>query len=82
MSEDTNKVKEPELTIGDFAAAIRIIDVASERGAFKGPELSSVGNIRDKYQAFIDFHAPKENEENESRQTKEHNITDKDTLNN
>jgi len=71
MSEDTNKVEEPQLSIGDFAAAIRIIDVASERGAFKGPELSSVGSIRDKYQAFVDFHAPKENEENGSEATTE-----------
>lgn len=65
MSEDTNKQEEPQLTIGDFAGAIRIIDVASERGAFKGPELSSVGSIRDKYQAFVDFHTPK-TEEDES----------------
>lgn len=63
MSEDTNKdPQSPDINLGDFTAIVQIIDVASERGTFKGAELSSVGAVRDKLHAFIAFHAPKEEE--------------------
>ncbi len=57
MSDET--VNKPEVTLNDFAAIIRIIDVASRRGAFEGKELSSVGNVRDKVETFLAFYAPK-----------------------
>ena len=42
---------------------VKIIEVDSERGAFKGAELSSVGAIRDKVTAFVDSQTPKEEKE-------------------
>ena len=66
MSEAENKA---EISLQDVAAAVRIIDVASERGTFKGAELSSVGQIRDRFQAFVDFHAPKEDESKDEATT-------------
>ncbi len=49
----------PELTLNDFEASVRIIDVASRRGAFEGSELTSVGAVRDKIQAFVKYHVQK-----------------------
>lgn len=63
MSEEAKTV---DLDLGDFSAIVRIIDVASERGAFKGAELSSVGAVRDKFAEFIDHHTPKKEEEDEA----------------
>ena len=65
MSEETQtqeEVQAPEVNIGDFGAILQIIDVASTRGAFKGAELSSVGAIRDRVAAFVDFYTPKKDE--------------------
>lgn len=44
---------EPQLTLNDLASVIRIIDVISSRGGFKGEELSEVGALRDKYLSFL-----------------------------
>ena len=65
MSEETQtqEVNAPEVNIGDFGAILQIIDVASTRGAFKGQELSSVGAIRDRVAAFVDFYTPKKEED-------------------
>jgi len=42
------------LGVEDLVNVLRIINVASERGAFKGNELSSVGFINDKIARFVD----------------------------
>ena len=62
MSEETNnnEVKAPEVNLGDIQACLQIIDIVTERGALKGPELSSVGVIRDRLAAFVDFNTPKD----------------------
>ena len=60
MSEETQEAQAPEVNIGDFGAILQIIDVASTRGAFKGAELSSVGAVRDRVAAFVDFYTPTE----------------------
>jgi len=62
MSEETQELQAPEVNIGDFSAILQIIDVASTRGAFKGAELSTVGAVRDRVAAFVDFYTPKEEE--------------------
>lgn len=49
---------EPQLTLNDIAAVIRVIDVISTRGGFKGEELSEVGALRDKYLAFLQAASP------------------------
>ena len=67
MSEDI--AQETGLGLNDLVAIVKIIDVASERGAFKGAELSSVGAVRDKVAAFVDSQTPKE--ENATSETAE-----------
>ena len=42
------------LSVEDLVNVIRVINVASERGAFKAAELSSVGVVHDRIAKFID----------------------------
>lgn len=41
------------LQISDLQNLLMIIDVASQRGAFKGPELSQVGMVFDRVNKFL-----------------------------
>lgn len=43
----------PELTLADLGAIKNIIEVATQRGAFKAHEISSVGSIYDKLAIFL-----------------------------
>jgi hypothetical protein len=61
MAEET-QTEAPQITLVDLQNTLRIIDVAAERGAFKGGELSSVGSVRDKLAAFLEATMPKEEE--------------------
>jgi len=51
MAEEATQAAEEQapiqLGLNDLAAVIQIIDVCSKRGAFEGPELASVGQVRD-----------------------------------
>jgi len=79
MSDETVNNK-PEVSLNDFAAIVRIIDVASRRGAFEGKELSSVGNVRDKVETFLAFYAPKpEGEDQTSVEETPNESSDSDT---
>lgn len=42
-----------ELNIQDVNAALQIIDAASQRGAFRGEELTSVGAVRDRFASVL-----------------------------
>jgi hypothetical protein len=44
----------PELNINDLIAMRSVIDVVTKRGAFQANELSSVGQLFDKLNAFLD----------------------------
>lgn len=50
----------PEISISDLSAIKSIIDVASERGAFKAAELEVVGKVYNKITAFLAAIAKKE----------------------
>ena len=43
----------PDLTVNDLSALKQIIDVASQRGAFKPNEMVSVGTIYNKLEIFL-----------------------------
>jgi hypothetical protein len=47
------------ISLQDIAAAVQIIDAATQRGAIRGDELVSVGTIRDRFVKFLD-HAQKQ----------------------
>jgi hypothetical protein len=59
MDEENN---EPSISINDLNLSLQVIDVCSERGAFKGAELTDIGILRDKLYAFIEANKPDENE--------------------
>lgn len=42
-----------ELSVTDLAVLKNIIDLASERGAFRGSELKTVGEVYEKLTAFL-----------------------------
>ena len=42
-----------QLTIQDIAAAAQLIDIATQRGAFKATEATAVGEVFDKISSFI-----------------------------
>jgi hypothetical protein len=46
------------VTMNDIALAVRIIDLAAERGAFKGVDMTTVGTCRDRLAAFVTANAP------------------------
>lgn len=65
MSEETTteeqvlpETQDPAISLADFAAMLQVIDVCTSRGGFRGEELSSVGQLRDRVAAFLEFHRP------------------------
>jgi hypothetical protein len=70
----------PQLGITDLQNVVKVIDVAAERGAFKGNELSAVGSIRDKIAGFLEqvssANEPVPSETTEEVATSEESITD------
>jgi hypothetical protein len=50
----------PDLNISDLSAIKSIIDIASQRGAFKAAELESVGKIYNKLDKFLEAVTKKE----------------------
>ena len=52
----------PDLNISDLVALRSIVDVASQRGAFKANELEAVGKTYSKLNAFLDSVATKKDE--------------------
>jgi len=77
MSEENNVTPETQETaviqlgLNDLQATIQIIDVASTRGAFRGEELTSVGGVRDRINAFLEANKPAEAEDTEDAGTEE-----------
>jgi hypothetical protein len=57
--------QQPQLTLNDFALVINIIDACTERGAFKGNELAAIGQLREKFVAFVKANTPQEEQKSE-----------------
>ena len=55
---NTKPVEVPSITAGDLRTMVNIIDAGSQRGAWKGEELSLIGNLRTKLVAIIQAVAP------------------------
>ena len=58
--EDNNMAEAPQLNINDLFSIVKIIDACSERGAFKGNEMASVGAVRDRIALFAEANKPVE----------------------
>lgn len=55
------------VNLNDFATVINLIDICTERGAFKGNELLAIGQLRQKFANFVDANAEKANEASENQ---------------
>lgn len=65
MAEEVQPVEpaaEIQVTAGDLATMVRIIDASSQRGAFRGEELETVGALRTKLATIVNALAPKTEE--------------------
>jgi len=51
-----------DINLQDIDAVVRIIDTVSARGAFRGPELTAVGQVREKFAAVLQAEAEKQQE--------------------
>ena len=49
----TPQSEAPNLTVADLRNIRAIIDISSQRGAFRGAELKTVGEVFDKLDAFL-----------------------------
>lgn len=45
----------PEITLQDIQVAVEVIDIASARGALRGEELATVGNLRTRLSSFLQY---------------------------
>jgi hypothetical protein len=58
-NETTNTTTvQTNLAISDIASLLQIVEVVSQRGAFRAEELSSVGALYDKVKGFIVANTP------------------------
>lgn len=64
--EAAEAAQAPGLNIGDLGFMMKMIDVVTERGGFRGSELVNVGTIRNKLEAFLAANAQPAEEDAES----------------
>lgn len=63
MTEVTTENTQNNITLQDLGLVVQIIDTCTKRGAFEGVELSSVGMLRDKVEAFVRAHVPQQTQQ-------------------
>jgi hypothetical protein len=56
----TEQTAEIQLNLNDFVTIVNIIDVCTERGAFKGNELLTIGTLREKLASFVKANTPQD----------------------
>lgn len=59
MSEQGSTNPDQNITLVELQNMLTVIDLASSRGAFRGPELEQIGQLYNKFKRFIDAAAPK-----------------------
>jgi len=69
MTEEKTEGNVTDLTIQDLNALRQIIDVASQRGAFKPGEMAQVGATYNKLDAFLDEIARQQKAAKSSQET-------------
>lgn len=50
------------ISIADLQNMLAIVDLATSRGAFRGPELSQVGQVFDRVNSFLQSVTPQDNQ--------------------
>lgn len=62
----TSENQPDSVNLTDLALVVQIIDACTTRGAFRGEELLTVGQLRNKIEAFVKMHTPKEDQTEEN----------------
>lgn len=75
MAEEVQQV-DTQVTAGDLATMVRIIDASSQRGAFRGEELETVGALRTKLASIVNALAPSAEETEEGKEETEEESTE------
>ena len=66
---NTEEQQVPEsVSLNDLQLLANIVDLASQRGAFRGAELSQVGAVFDRLQKFLGFVAKQQEEREKAEQ--------------
>jgi len=66
--EPTEKAVPESISLNDLQVLLQIVDLASQRGAFRGAELTQVGAIFDKLNAFLTFIAEQQKARDDATQ--------------
>jgi hypothetical protein len=53
MSAENVQMEAPQLQISDLQLVLNLIELTSQRGVFKGAELSAVGALYDRINTFV-----------------------------
>lgn len=64
MSEQGQPNPELSITLVELQNMLTVVDLASSRGAFRGPELEQIGQLYNKFRRFIEAASPAQPEEN------------------
>jgi hypothetical protein len=54
MDQESQPVEQPSLSLSDLVLLLNLIRAATERGAIKADELSSVGSVYDRLFKFLE----------------------------
>jgi len=54
----TSEVEVPRIELSDLVDCVKVIDLCSTRGAFKGAELEAIGTLRKRLIVFVNHNAP------------------------
>ena len=57
------------ITVNDLSSVVNVIDVCTQRGAFKAAELEMVGKLYTKLKTFVDEQTKQSEQEEESKNT-------------
>jgi len=60
--ETENETQTTSLSINDLITLRKIVEIASERGAFRAPELTAVGQVYDRMNTWLSSVLPAEEE--------------------
>ena len=60
ITNEPAPVQETNLSIADIGFLMQIVEVCSQRGAFRAEELASIGTVYNKVKAFVVANTPAE----------------------
>ena len=78
MPEEVAPQQDLQITAGDVALMVKIIDAGAERGAWRGEEMGTIGGLRSKMAAIVRAVAPVEDSVAEDAEGSEEEVVEED----